>query len=224
MKKATWSRRHVLKTLVTSLGVPLVANDLFANEADIEDYVNLQLSLEKPAKPITAIVLGAGNRGTVYGNFAAAYPEQMDFVGVAEPIAIRRERFSEKHKIAPDNQFLTWEDVFKKPKFADAVVISTPDALHYAPCMKALAMGYDILLEKPISPSEQECRDILKKAKEMGSIVAVCHVLRYAPYFVKLKKLLEQKRIGQLVSIPHEPLLRAWELAQLERNHTYYIG
>lgn len=49
--------------------------------------------------------------------------------------------------------------------------------------MKALEMGYDILLEKPISPSERECRDILRLAKSTGRIVAVCHVLRYAPLF-----------------------------------------
>jgi predicted dehydrogenase len=218
MKNTHWSRRHILKTLVSSLGVPLIPEFPLANERNTEGYL-FPIFDSQPAKPITAIVLGAGNRGTVYGNFAAAYPEQMDFVGVAEPIAIRRERFSEKHKIAAENQFLTWEDVFKKPKFADAIVISTPDYLHYAPCMKALSMGYDILLEKPISPSEQECRDILKKAKEMGNIVAVCHVLRYAPYFVKLKKLLQEKRIGELVSIQHfEPI------EHVHMAHSYVRG
>jgi predicted dehydrogenase len=43
-----------------------------------------------------------------------------------------------------------------------------------------------VLLEKPISPSEKECRNILRLAKETGRIVAVCHVLRYAPYFIRL--------------------------------------
>ena len=218
MKNAHWSRRHVLKTLVSSLGLPLIPYSSFANDGENE-LLHLPIFTEKPEKPVTAIVLGAGNRGTVYGNFAAAYPEQMDFVGVAEPITIRRERFSEKHKIAAENQFLTWEDVFKKPKFADAIVISTPDRLHYAPCMKALSMGYDILLEKPISPSEKECRDILHKAKQTGSIVAVCHVLRYAPYFVKLKKLLQEKRIGELVSIQHfEPI------EHVHMSHSYVRG
>jgi hypothetical protein len=218
MKKANLSRRYLLKTLAASLGASLIPHSALAHIEANEDLL-LPLFDSHPEKPVTAIVLGAGNRGTVYGNFAAAYPEQMDFVGVAEPIAIRRERFSEKHKIAPENQFLTWEDVFKKPKFADAIVISTPDLLHYAPCMKALSMGYNILLEKPISPSERECRDILKKAKETGSIVAVCHVLRYAPYFVKLKKLLQEKRIGELVSIQHfEPI------EHVHMSHSYVRG
>ena len=51
-----------------------------------------------------------------------------------------------------ENRFDTWEDVFNRPKFADAVIITTPDNLHYGPCMKALELGYDVLLEKPIAP------------------------------------------------------------------------
>jgi predicted dehydrogenase len=218
MKNTQWSRRNVLKTMISSLGVPFAATSAFANEEGFE-MLHLPQFTERPDKPVTAIVLGAGNRGTVYGNFAAAYPEQMDFVGVAEPVAIRRERFAEKHKIAPENQFLTWEDVFKKPKFADAIVISTPDRMHYEPCMEALSLGYDILLEKPISPSEKECRAILKKVRETGRIVAVCHVLRYAPYFVKLKKLLQEKRIGELVSVQHfEPI------EHVHMAHSYVRG
>ncbi len=116
-------------------------------------------------KPVTAITLGAGNRGNVYGDYSKEYPKELNIVGVAEPIGIRRERYAKKHKIDSDKQFVTWEQVFDKQKFADAIIITTPDDLHYGPCMKALALGYDILLEKPISPSEQECRDILKLSK-----------------------------------------------------------
>jgi len=162
---------------------------------------------EKPVKPVTAITLGAGNRGNVYGNYALEYPEQLDIVGVAEPIPLRNERYAQKHKIAKENRFVTWEHVFQKPKFADALIISTPDRLHYGPCMQALEMGYDVLLEKPISPSEKECRDILEMTKKTGRIVAVCHVLRYAPYFIKLRELMQSGVSGDIISIQHmEPI------------------
>lgn len=217
MKNNLWSRRHVLKTLATSLGVPLLPlTSLATNDAN---EVLFLPDIKPVDKPITAIVLGAGNRGNVYGGFSLAYPDQIDMVGVAEPIPIRRERFSTKHNIAPENQFLTWEDVFKKPKFADAIIISTPDRLHYAPCMQALSMGYDVLLEKPISPSEQECRNILQRVKETGRIVAVCHVLRYAPYFIKLKEVMQSGSLGEIVSIQHfEPIEHA------HMSHSYVRG
>ena len=159
------------------------------------------------AKPITAITLGAGNRGNVYGNYAAKYPDQLKIIGVAEPIPIRNERYCNQHSIAEANSFDTWERVFDKPKWADAIIITTPDDLHYGPCMKALALGYDILLEKPIAPTAQECRDILALAEKGGNIVAVCHVLRYAPYFKELRRYIQEGKIGELISIQHfEPI------------------
>ena len=75
---------------------------------------------------ITAITLGAGARGNVYGNYAATYPKNLDIVGVAEPIKIRNERYTKKHNIPEINSFETWERVFERPKFADAIIITTP--------------------------------------------------------------------------------------------------
>jgi len=164
-------------------------------------------TLFTPARPVTAITLGAGARGNTYGNFALAYPDQIDIVGVAEPIPIRNERYAAAHGIPDEHRFETWEHVFERPKFADAIIITTPDDLHYGPCMAALRLGYDVLLEKPISPSEAECREILDLTRETGRIVAVCHVLRYAPYFVKLRELMLSGAIGQVISVQHfEPI------------------
>jgi predicted dehydrogenase len=138
---------------------------------------------------------------------------------VAEPISLRNERYTNKHKIDDANRFTTWEQVFTRPKFADAVLITTPDNLHYGPCMAALKAGYDVLLEKPISPSEKECRDILALAKKTGRIVAVCHVLRYAPYFEKLREVLQSGAIGEIVSIQHmEPI------EHIHMSHSYVRG
>ncbi|MGX5690085.1 Gfo/Idh/MocA family protein [Arcticibacter tournemirensis] len=203
------NRRNLLKTLGISVGATVISAEALAKLSENKyAYTLPENPLHKPlSKPVTAIILGAGNRGTVYGSYAVKFPEQLKIVGVAEPIPLRNERHTKLHKIVESNRFNTWEDVFKRPKFADAVIISTPDNLHYAPCMKALEMGYDILLEKPIAPTEKECRDILALAKKKGRIVGVCHVLRYAPYFVKMKELIAKGAIGEIISIQHfEPI------------------
>ncbi|WP_026905377.1 Gfo/Idh/MocA family protein [Pedobacter glucosidilyticus] len=203
------NRRNLLKTISISLGASVISTEVIAKLANDSFLYNSKPNLlHKPlSKAVTAITIGAGNRGTVYGNFAAKFPDQLDIIGVAEPNSFRNQKYAKQHQIADKNRFKTWEDVFKQPKFADAVIISTPDDLHYAPCMKALEMGYDILLEKPIAPTEKECRAILSLAKKKGRIVAVCHVLRYAPYFVKMRDLIAQGAIGEVVSIQHfEPI------------------
>ncbi|MGG9964305.1 Gfo/Idh/MocA family protein [Ferruginibacter sp. SUN106] len=213
-----WSRRDAIRALGLSFGTAALPFSSWAVDENKQRILLPQQKLQLD-KPVTAITCGAGNRGNVYGGFSLAYPDQLDIVGVAEPIAIRNERYAKKHNIKDENRFTTWEDVFKRPKFADAIIITTPDNLHYGPCMKALAMGYDVLLEKPISPSEKECRDILALAKKTGRIVAVCHVLRYAPYFVKLKEIMQSGVLGEIISIQHmEPI------EHIHMSHSYVRG
>jgi predicted dehydrogenase len=215
-----FSRRDALRLLGLSVGAAALPRTAFAtNEHGQPILLPENNGYKTFDKPVTAIVCGAGNRGNVYGGYSLTYPDKLDIVGVAEPVPIRNERYATKHAIPEENRFTTWEDVFNRPKFADAIIITTPDNLHYGPCMRALAMGYDVLLEKPISPSEKECRDILALAKKTGRIVAVCHVLRYAPYFVKLRELIQSKAIGEIVSVQHlEPIEHA------HMSHSYVRG
>lgn len=203
------NRRRLLKTLSISFGASVISTEVLGKITDNSfRYAISDNPLYQPLeKPVTAVTLGAGSRGNVYGNFAANYPDEFKIVGVAEPNTFRNDRYAQIHGIADANRFDTWERVFERPKFADAVIISTPDNLHYGPCMKALEMGYDVLLEKPIAPTEKECRDILAMAKKKKRIVAVCHVLRYAPYFIKMKELIAKGAIGEIVSVQHfEPI------------------
>lgn len=214
-------RRSLIKQLGLSIGATVIGSEAVARLADDTQFYEIPNNPlhKKLDKPVTAITLGAGNRGNVYGNFAAKFPDLLDIVGVAEPIPIRNERYAVKHQIADANRVNTWERIFERPKFADAIIITTPDNLHYAPCMKALEMGYDVLLEKPIAPTEKECRDILALAKKTGRIVAVCHVLRYAPYFVKMRELIAAGAIGDVMSVQHlEPI------EHLHMAHSYVRG
>jgi predicted dehydrogenase len=174
---------------------------------------------KKLSRPVTVILIGAGHRGSIYAEYAVKNPREMNIVAVADPNSFRTQKMANIHKIIPAYCFSTWEDVFEKEKFADAVIIATPDQLHTAPCLKALEMGYDVLLEKPIAPTEEECRNILAKAKETGRIVGVCHVLRYTPYFRELKEILDANMIGEVISIQHlEPI------EYIHMSHSYVRG
>ena len=203
-----WSRRQLLRTLGLASTSAVLANPAFADfELEERNYVLDWNQSVKPEKKVTAIVLGAGNRGNVYGDYAFYNPDELDIVGVAEPIPIRNERFTKKHEIEEKHRFVTWEHVFEVPKFADTIIITTPDNLHYGPAMKALEMGYHLLLEKPIAQSWKECNDILQQAKKYKGIVAVCHVLRYSPYYRKVKEVIDSGVLGAMISVQHfEPI------------------
>jgi predicted dehydrogenase len=157
--------------------------------------------------PLTAITLGAGSRGTLYGEYATEFPRELDIVGVAEPIVERNDRHAKTHNIPDENRFVTWEHVLERPKFADMVIVSMPDDLHHEPCIQAMRLGYDVLLEKPMAQSEAECREILKVQQETGRIVGIAHVLRYAPYFIDMRKVVRSGKLGRIVNMQHmEPI------------------
>ena len=174
---------------------------------------------EPLTKPISAIICGYGGRGGYYGSMATKPDAKVNIVGVAEPIDYRLEKAASLHGLDKDKQFTTWEHVFDQPKFADAVIISTPDDLHHGPAMRALEMGYDLLLEKPIAQTWKQCEEILQLATKQDSIVGICHVLRYAPYFQQMHAVVSEGLLGDVVSIQHmEPIY------YLHFAHSYVRG
>lgn len=154
-------------------------------------------------KKLKVILVGAGARGICYTDKMADMPEKFEVVGVAETNESRREYIKEKHNIKEEFCFNTWEDILKLPKFADIALIATMDRMHFAPTMEAIRKGYDILLEKPIAVTAEECVKIGAEAKKYGVKFLVCHVLRYTPYFRTLKKLIDDGEIGKIMSIQH---------------------
>jgi predicted dehydrogenase len=94
-----------------------------------------------------------------------------------------------------------------------------PDHLHYQPAMDALALEYDLVLEKAIAQSWQECKNILDQTKKYNKIVAVCHVLRYTSYFRKMKEVVDSGRLGDIISIQHlEPV------EHIHMSHSFVRG
>lgn len=174
---------------------------------------------KKIEKPVTVILIGAGHRGNIYAQYAIKNPDELKIVAVADSNAERRNKICKWHRLSADFCFKDWKEIFTRQKFADAVIISTPDRLHTQPCLAALDAGYDVLLEKPIAPTEEECRQILQKAQATNRIVGVCHVLRYSPYFRELKEVIDAGLIGNIISIHHmEPI------GHIHMSHSYVRG
>lgn len=217
----TIDRRSVIKTLgLATVASAMPTMNIFPINASTVTKSKTGAFQQQSSKPVTVIVIGAGQRGwEAYSQYGIKFPDKMQVVGVAEPIPYRRERISKAFNIPEENQFVTWEDVFKRPKFADALFITTPDELHYAPAMAGLHKGYHILLEKVIAQSWKECNDILKLAEKKQTIVAICHVLRYTPYFRKMKEIIDSGKIGEILSIDHLE-----QVEHIHMSHSYVRG
>ena len=110
-------------------------------------------------KKITAVLIGAGNRGTGYGKYALDNINEIQFTAVAEPLKDRRDKFKNEHGISEESCFVGWKELLDQSKMADAVLICTQDQMHFEPTMKALELGYHVLLEKPMSRLHGEKRN-----------------------------------------------------------------
>ncbi|MCL2426944.1 MAG: Gfo/Idh/MocA family oxidoreductase [Oscillospiraceae bacterium] len=170
-------------------------------------------------KTIKAILIGAGQRGNAYCDEVAEIEGAMQIVGVAEPDDVRRTEFQKKHDLDDAVCLNTWQDVFKKEKWANVVIIATQDNMHYEPAMAAIEQGYDILLEKPIAPTARECMDIAKAAHEKGVKVVVCHVLRYSSMFKAIKDILDNGEIGDIITVVHNE-----NVGNTHHAHSYVRG
>lgn len=149
-------------------------------------------------------VLGYGGRGNVYTRCFAACG--VEIAAVCDPDPNRLEIA----KQYTDNLYRDEDLFFAAGKLSEMLVISTMDRLHYRQAMRALDLGYDILLEKPIATDAEACIQIAKKAKEKNCNVIVCHVLRYTPFFRQIKTMLESEKFGKMITL------------QLTENVGYY--
>ena len=170
-------------------------------------------------KKLKVILIGAGNRGGVYTDGMSDLPEQFQVVAVAEPRDSRRERIQQKHNL-PDNMcFTDYKPLLALGKIADIALIATMDRDHFEPAMMAIDLGYDLMLEKPITPTPEECIALTENAKKHGVRVVICTVLRYTPLFIKLKEIIDSGRIGKVMSINHEECVEF-----VHQSHSFVRG
>lgn len=82
----------------------------------------------------------------------------------------------------------------------DAVLVCTPTSLHIPVALVAVKKGCHAFIEKPISHNLDKIDELIKLAKEKNLIVYVGFNMRFNANIVKIKKLLEEKRIGKIIS------------------------
>lgn len=169
---------------------------------------------------VSVAVLGAGNRGReAYGKYIREHSGVIRAVAIAEPAQDKRRLFAREHHISPENIFASWEELLKREKMADGLIIATPDTMHVEPALRAIAKGYKILLEKPIAPELEVTLHLARIAREGNSQILVAHVLRYTNFYRELKRLLDEQVIGEIRLVDHIENIGYYHFA-----HSYVRG
>lgn len=164
--------------------------------------------------PVTFAICGCGSRGLeAYAPFQELHPERMRIAAGADSRPERLAMLRERYGLAEDRCFASDEELLAQPRLADAMIIATQDRQHVPAALAALDKGYHLLLEKPISPDLDQCRQLVEKARETGRMVVVCHVLRYTKFYGTLEAMLRRGEIGKIETIDAVENVAYWHQA-----------
>ena len=153
-------------------------------------------------RKITIAIAGLGSRGKdAYAPAIARMSDRAEIVAVADIDFAKVQKAAQIYHVPEERCFNSAESLLAENRLADVLVLATQDRQHVQQAIPALEKGYDLLLEKPISPNIEECKQLLEVSKRTGRKVVVCHVLRYTPFFEKAKQILDSGVIGDIVSI-----------------------
>ena len=154
-----------------------------------------------PSEPLEAIIVGAGHRALKYASYAKVHPEELRIVGVADPDEIRRRRAVELHGLDATQCFSSAAELAERPRCADVVINGTMDQQHVPTSLPLLAAGYHLLLEKPFATHEEELWALVRAAAKHRRHVAICHVLRYAPFYAAIRQRVAEGGVGRILNV-----------------------
>lgn len=83
----------------------------------------------------------------------------------------------------------------------NAVYIATPPSSHATFAIMAMKAGKPAYIEKPMAASYEDCTRINRVSEQTGVPCFVAYYRRYLPYFQKVKELLEDGAIGQVINV-----------------------
>ena len=152
-------------------------------------------------KQITCALLGYGDRTSRYAEYAVTHPDELKIVAVIDVLPHKVAAAKKKFALDDGQTFESLAEFLSADVKCDVVINGTMDQMHYETTVPLLEKGYNVLLEKPITANAEELLHIESLAKQNGCKVVVCHVLRYTPFYAKIKEVLSTGKLGKIVDM-----------------------
>nr|WP_320190610.1 Gfo/Idh/MocA family oxidoreductase [uncultured Desulfobacter sp.] len=126
-----------------------------------------------------------------------------------------------KHQIKKDvNTYTDYKQLLEK-EIPDITAITAPSGLHYTIAKAALLNGSHILLEKPMSMSTRQAKELLEICEQKNRRIAMGHIFRYFPVVGNLQKDIAAGRFGKL---SHGSVVVRWGHNQSYYDHRAWRG
>jgi len=192
--KKTMDRRTFVKTTAaTGAGMLVSGSSLFAKHVQTDRkkrYVNV----------------GTGSRSRMYQRAVLeSYSENSEMVGFCDTNIGRlkmaqktaKEKYNTDVPVYMANEF---DKMIKETK-PDVVIVTTVDGYHHEYIIRGMELGCDVITEKPMTIDAEKCQQIIDKQKSTGRKCTVTFNYRYSPARSKVKELLMNGTIGDILSV-----------------------
>jgi len=145
-------------------------------------------------------VVGASGMGMYHIRAVANHPK-MELVAVCDK---REERLElAKNETGVKKLYTDWRELINN-KEIEAVVLCVPDQQHVEMTVAALEAGKDVLCEKPMALSIEECEEMRAAERRTGKRLMIGQICRYTPSFRLTKELIEKGEIGDIYFVESE--------------------
>jgi predicted dehydrogenase len=158
-------------------------------------------------------LVGTGGRAEFfYRELATVYKDTSELVAFCDVNQIRmdyanrllKEKYS-YHEL-PTYKAHEFDRMIEETK-PDTVIVTTVDRVHHKYIIRAMELGCDVISEKPMTVDEEKCADILDAIERTGKKLRVTFNYRYAPHNTKIRELIMDGAIGEVISVNFEWLL-----------------
>jgi predicted dehydrogenase len=139
----------------------------------------------KKGRKVKIGVIGVGRMGTYHANVLSTMNQEIDFAGIYDLDESRAHFIAEKYNTYT---FSSMEEILSE---VDGVCIAVPTRLHHEVARRALQADVHTLLEKPISRTIEEARELVNTARERSLVFQIGHVERFKGAVVELRKIVE---------------------------------
>lgn len=136
--------------------------------------LNLKSTSRKPEFRIPVAVIGAGHMGRHHARIYHELPEA-ELVGVVDSDLGRAEAIARQYGM---QAFASVEPLLGRIK---AATVAVPTVAHLAVALPLIERGIGLLIEKPLAPDSQTCRQLIEAARRSGALLQVGHSERFNP-------------------------------------------
>lgn len=147
---------------------------------------------------IKTAIVGAGFMG---GTHIVCH-KLSSFVQPVAVVEVREDLAREKLKnFELDLPVYTDMEEMIKNEHPDLVDIATPTFTHKELAVKAMELGCNVLCEKPMALTTEDCREMIEASRRTGKKLMVAHVVRFMAPYMYLKHTVDTGRLGKLLRL-----------------------